>query len=85
MVRFTGSITNDYKDLIIRALTGSGRPSWLYVACVRTNSNGHTLRLTGKVTGPEAAQIARALAKQNGKPIVCGDGVVYLTSYSNVL
>lgn len=85
MLRFTGTLTKSYKDLVCVALLGEPKPIWLRVSHIRSNSNGHTIRIQGKVMSPESQRIARILASHEGKNIPCADGLVYLTSYSTLM
>lgn len=82
MLRFTGVMSESYKDQICVALFGEPKPSWLRVSFVRTNSNGHTIRMHGQVNGVEAERIAGNLASNDGTAIPYAGGEVWLTQYS---
>ena len=68
----------DYKDQIVRALTGLPCPSWLNVVRIRKNSSGYHIRITGKVKDEASALFYRSLAEHRGAMIACGDGTCLL-------
>lgn len=84
-LRFSGTLVEGYKEMVIRALIDRDRPSWLKVAHMRSNGNGHTIRLSFKITDDERNSFATAIKASPLEPRPCGDGVLKITRISSVL
>jgi len=72
----------DYKNLVLLALTGNERPSWVRVVHLRTNSMGHSIRISFNVTDRVRDELAEAIHSKLQASLVCGDGVLRITSLS---
>lgn len=84
-LRFSGTMVPDFKDLVVRALIDRERPSWLKVVHLRTNSTGHTIRMSFKIFNEERDSVASLIQAARRKQHPCGDGVITITSISSAL
>ncbi len=82
-LRFSGTMVPDIKDQVVRALIGRERPAWLKVVYLRSNSTGHTIRLSFKISNEERASVASLIHAACRKQHPCGDGVVMINSISS--
>lgn len=68
----------------MEALVGQGRPSWLTMAHMRSNSMGHTIRISFLIRDEERARIASAISARLHETVRCGDGVLSFTMLRSV-
>ncbi len=79
-LRFVGELPVDFKDAILMTITGEPRPTWLRVVRLRTNGNGHTIRLSYKDLDEKALKLGLRIKKCGTNPMQCASGTVRVLS-----
>lgn len=79
MLKFEGTLRPSFKDDVCLALFGRTRPEGLKVVHVRHNSNGHTIRLSGKINSDVMVAVYKQLFAQTKKEVPCADGVLRIS------